>query len=59
MEKWFYNGTFMPDGTPVAVKAENNVIEEEYIKRGFRPVEGEVKKSRKRTARKNPGTKDR
>jgi len=38
MEKWFYNGTQMPDGKPITVCAYNEVQERDFIKKGYKPV---------------------
>ena len=42
MERWFYNGTYMPDGKPITVAASSEVQEEEFLRRGFRPVEDDT-----------------
>jgi len=39
MQKWFYNGTYMQDGRPIAIAAYSEAEAEEFRKRGFRPVE--------------------
>ena len=39
MQKWFYNGTYMQDGKPIAIAAYSEAEAEEFSKRGFRPVE--------------------
>lgn len=39
MEKWFYSGTYMPDGTPITVAAYNEVQAQAFLDTGYRPVE--------------------
>ncbi len=39
MQKWFYNGTYMQDGRPIAIAAYSEAEAEEFRKRGLRPVE--------------------
>ena len=39
MQKWFYNGTYMQDGSPIAIAAYSEAEAEEFCRRGFRPVE--------------------
>lgn len=56
--KWFYNGTFMSDGTPMTVAARSEVEETEFMARGFRPVKPPARKgrgTRKAGARKKGG----
>ncbi|MFQ5441454.1 MAG: hypothetical protein ACE5EB_01880 [Thermodesulfobacteriota bacterium] len=45
MEKWFFSGGKMPDGTPISVAAHNDIQEIEYVKRGWKPVEAGKKRA--------------
>lgn len=46
MEKWFYSGTFMPDGTPITIAAYNEVQALGYLDMGCRPVEEDAKRQK-------------
>ena len=38
MERWFYTGQKMPDGTPISIAARNSAEEEEFMKKGLEAV---------------------
>lgn len=45
MKRWFYNGTFMADGTPISVAATSDVEAVEFMERGYEPVKTRTRKS--------------
>jgi len=48
MERWFYSGTSMQDGTPITIAARSAFAEEECLRQGLRPYD-EVKKKKTRS----------
>jgi len=45
MKKWFYNGTFMADGTPISIAAASEAEAAEFKARGYKEIRVRTRRS--------------